>query len=80
MKLLLSWLREFVDVRVSPQELAHLLTMSGSEVASVEEVGAAIFSGMADQAAKRAARRLSSTFILPDHAGLPEESATPDSR
>lgn len=40
MKVLLSWLREFVDVSLPPRELAHLLTMSGSEVASVEEVGA----------------------------------------
>lgn len=39
MKVLLSWLREFVDVQLPPIELAHLLTMSGSEVASVEEVG-----------------------------------------
>ncbi len=40
MKVLLSWLRELVNVQVAPRELAHLLTMSGSEVASVEEVGA----------------------------------------
>jgi phenylalanyl-tRNA synthetase beta chain len=39
MKVLLSWLREFVDVRLPPQELAHILSMSGSEVASVDEVG-----------------------------------------
>ena len=39
MKVLLSWLREFVDVQLPAQELAHLLTMSGSEVASVEVVG-----------------------------------------
>jgi len=40
MKVLLSWLREFVDVKLPPAELATLLTMSGSEVASVEQVGA----------------------------------------
>ena len=40
MKVLLSWLREFVDVQLPPKELAHLLSMSGSEVAAVEEVGA----------------------------------------
>ncbi len=41
MKVLLSWLREFVDVQLPPAELAHLLSMSGSEVASIEEVGSA---------------------------------------
>lgn len=40
MKVLLSWLREFVDVQMQVPELAHLLTMSGSEVAATEEVGA----------------------------------------
>lgn len=39
MKVLLSWLREFVDVRLPTGELAHLLSMSGTEVASVVEVG-----------------------------------------
>ena len=39
MKVLLSWLREFVDVQTPPDELAHLLTMSGSEVAYVERIG-----------------------------------------
>ncbi|MGE5617833.1 MAG: phenylalanine--tRNA ligase subunit beta [Sphingomonadaceae bacterium] len=40
MKVLLSWLQEFVEVRPSVRELAHLLSMSGSEVAAFEEVGA----------------------------------------
>lgn len=39
MKVLLSWLREFVEVRAGPDELAHLLSMSGSEVGSVQRVG-----------------------------------------
>ena len=39
MKVLLSWLREFVDVQLPVTELAHLLSMSGSEVAAVEHVG-----------------------------------------
>ena len=40
MKVLLSWLKEFVEVRLPAQELADLLSMSGSEVAAVEEIGA----------------------------------------
>lgn len=40
MRVLLSWLKEFVDVEVPVRELADLLSMSGSEVASVEQVGA----------------------------------------
>lgn len=36
MKVLLSWLRDFVDWSVSEQELAHKLTMAGFEVEAVE--------------------------------------------
>lgn len=36
MRLLVSWLRDFVDVRVAPAELAEMLSMRGFEVASVE--------------------------------------------
>jgi|GEM_PF-3820425 len=39
MKVLLSWLKEFVDITLPPVELAQLLTMSGTEVGYVEEVG-----------------------------------------
>ncbi len=35
MKLPLSWLKEFVDVRVSSEKLAELLTLSGSEVEKI---------------------------------------------
>src|SRR5581483_10882934 len=40
MKLLLSWMRELVDVELSPAALAHALTMAGNEVESWERVGA----------------------------------------
>ncbi|MGI5835198.1 MAG: phenylalanine--tRNA ligase subunit beta [Chloroflexota bacterium] len=40
MKVLLSWLKEFVEISTPPAELANLLTMSGTEVGSIEEVGA----------------------------------------
>lgn len=41
MKLLVSWLRDFVDVQVPISELASLLSMRGFEVASIEPVGQA---------------------------------------
>lgn len=36
MRIPLSWLNDFVDIKISPEELAHRLTMSGLEVESVE--------------------------------------------
>ena len=39
MKIPLSWLREYVDIDLPPAELAHRLTMSGTEVGSIEVVG-----------------------------------------
>jgi phenylalanyl-tRNA synthetase beta chain len=40
MKVPLSWLREYVDIDVSPEELAARLTFSGTEVGGVTTVGA----------------------------------------
>lgn len=39
MKVPLSWLKEFVDVDIEPREFAEELTMSGSKVEGVEELG-----------------------------------------
>ncbi len=39
MRVPLEWLKEFVEIRMKPEKLAHLLTMSGLEVESVETVG-----------------------------------------
>ena len=39
MKLSLRWLAEYVDFRLSPEELAHRLTMAGVEVEAIEEIG-----------------------------------------
>ncbi len=39
MKLSLNWLKDYVDIDMSPQELAHLLTMSGIEVEGIEALG-----------------------------------------
>src|ERR1043166_3660506 len=39
MRLVLSWLRDFVDVSVVPAELASTLDMRGFEVASIDDLG-----------------------------------------
>ncbi len=38
MKVVVSWLRDFVDLTVSPQELGDTLTMRGFELSSIEPV------------------------------------------
>ncbi|MDQ2716126.1 MAG: phenylalanine--tRNA ligase subunit beta [Chloroflexota bacterium] len=40
MRVPLSWLKDYVDITLSPEELAHTLTMAGLEVEAVEYVGA----------------------------------------
>ncbi|NQT32548.1 MAG: phenylalanine--tRNA ligase subunit beta [Candidatus Omnitrophica bacterium] len=39
MKLSYDWLKEYADINVSPEELAHGLTMSGSEVEGMHDSG-----------------------------------------
>lgn len=39
MRVPLSWLKEYVDVNVSPEKLARLLTFAGMEVAEIEYIG-----------------------------------------
>ena len=39
MKVPLSWLKEYVEIRVPVEELAHRLTMAGTEVAEVISIG-----------------------------------------
>ena len=39
MKVPLSWLRDYVDIKVSPRELAERLTMAGLEVKNIQVVG-----------------------------------------
>ena len=39
MRVPLSWLKEYVDIEIPPQELAHRLTMAGIEVGEVIEQG-----------------------------------------
>ena len=40
MRVPLSWLREFVEVDLDPEELAERLTLLGMEVKSIERWGA----------------------------------------
>src|SRR5437899_10012338 len=40
MRLLLSWVRDFVDVKASAEEIAETLGLRGFEVASIETLGA----------------------------------------
>ena len=37
----LSWLREFVDVEMTPEQLAARLTLLGMEVQGIERIGEA---------------------------------------
>ncbi len=39
MKVPLSWLKEYVDISLSPEDLADTLTMAGLEVESIEYIG-----------------------------------------
>lgn len=39
MRVPLSWLRDYVEAELPPAELAYRLTMSGSEVETIEEIG-----------------------------------------
>ncbi|MFL5666487.1 MAG: phenylalanine--tRNA ligase subunit beta, partial [Ktedonobacteraceae bacterium] len=39
MKVPLSWLKEYVDITISAEELAYTLTMAGLEVEAIEYVG-----------------------------------------
>jgi len=38
MKISLNWLKDYIDINETPEELAHLLTMTGLEVEGVETV------------------------------------------
>ena len=39
MKVPLSWLREYIDIKLPPKELAHRLTMAGVEVSHIQKSG-----------------------------------------
>ncbi len=40
MRVPLSWLREFVDIELTPEQLAERLTLLGMEVSAIEHIGA----------------------------------------
>ncbi|GHO94089.1 phenylalanine--tRNA ligase beta subunit [Reticulibacter mediterranei] len=39
MRVPLSWLKDYVDITMSPEELAHTLTMAGLEVEAIDYIG-----------------------------------------
>ncbi|MFC1533906.1 hypothetical protein ACFL7M_11140 [Thermodesulfobacteriota bacterium] len=39
MRVSLNWLKDYVDIDMTPDDLAHLLTMSGLEVEGIEHLG-----------------------------------------
>ena len=39
MRVPLSWLKDYVNITMSPEELAHVLTMAGLEVEAIEYIG-----------------------------------------
>ena len=39
MRVPLSWLREFVDIELTPEQLAERLTLLGMEVSAIERLG-----------------------------------------
>jgi len=39
MKIPVRWLREYIDITISPREAAQMLTMSGTEVGSIDTIG-----------------------------------------
>ncbi|MEE4353665.1 MAG: phenylalanine--tRNA ligase subunit beta [Desulfatiglans sp.] len=42
MKVSLNWLRDYVDIDMSPDDLGHALTMTGLEVEKIERVGGSL--------------------------------------
>jgi len=39
MKVPLSWISEYIDIKLSPKEIAHLLTLAGNEVSNIQNIG-----------------------------------------
>ncbi|MBA2394351.1 MAG: phenylalanine--tRNA ligase subunit beta [Ktedonobacteraceae bacterium] len=39
MRVPLSWLKDYVDIKMTPEELAHTLTMAGLEVEAIDYIG-----------------------------------------
>ncbi|MCK5104357.1 MAG: phenylalanine--tRNA ligase subunit beta, partial [Cyclobacteriaceae bacterium] len=38
MKISLNWLKEYIEIKETPEEIAHILTMTGLEVEGIETV------------------------------------------
>jgi len=39
MKITYNWLKEYCDIKIPPERLAHMLTMAGSEVKTIDKAG-----------------------------------------
>jgi phenylalanyl-tRNA synthetase beta chain len=85
MKVVYNWLKDFVDIKVSPEELASRLALSGTNIAAVEKgmhgavIDAEVSSNRPDCLAHYGiAREVSAIYKLPLKAVLPkpQESAT----
>jgi phenylalanyl-tRNA synthetase beta chain len=60
MKIVVSWLRDFVDVTVSPEQLGEMLTLRGFELSSIEKAPGAFF----DQLHEKGSRSLFEDAVL----------------
>ncbi len=93
MRLLTSWVRDFVDVQASPAEMAETLALRGFEVASIEPAGpdgdAVIdFEVTANRPdclsvlgfAREIATTYGAALRLPDQAAEPQDRRTPPGR
>ena len=63
MKFSVNWLREFVDLPASVEELAELLTLAGIEIEGIDEAGRELRQGR---------RRANHRFIATSQRGPPE--------
>ena len=85
MKVAYNWLKEFVEVAVSPEELASRLALSGTNIAGIEKnshgavIDAEITSNRPDCLGMQGiAREVAAIYRLPlkTHSPKPQESAT----
>jgi phenylalanyl-tRNA synthetase beta chain len=84
MKLLVSWVRDFVDVSASPDQIAEMMALRGFEVASIERLGEGDAVIDFEVTANRPdclsvigfARELATAYDLPLHLPAGEPGAT----
>ena len=73
MRVPLSWLREFVDIALAPEQLAERLTLLGMEVSAIERVGAdwhrVVVGELLEVAPHPNSQKLSLTRVRTDESG-----------